>query len=202
MYNNIGDLDDYDGENEYEEMSSPEYKEYVKAYKVLLQSLLNMKFSWVKEPEDFLALVLLTYKAIINGEARPLTEKEIAAGIVLPDIAIVAAVFEEWIRIDYGVYQNFQQLIQNAIPSDKIFNEALLVAAESKRRDFSLMREISHGDAAHMISSPVYELSHPITKIWAEAFTGKLAERIKLYDESLCEILLGHAIHKGAFMVI
>ncbi|WP_144264183.1 hypothetical protein [Filimonas lacunae] len=196
---------EYEGESECEQMSSPQYKEYAKAYKGLLQSLLNLRFSWEKDPEDFLALVLLTYKAIINGGPGPLTEltkKDIADGIVLPDINIVAAVFEEWIRVDYGVYQNFQQLKQNAIPSDKIFNEELLVLAESKRNDFGAMKETSHGDGAHMITSPLYEVPHPITKIWAEAFTRKLAERMKLYDESLCEILLGHSVHKGAYMVI
>lgn len=205
MYMNMGELEEYNGESEYGQSSSPEFKEYAKAYKGLLQSLLNLKFSWEKDPEDFLALVLLTYKAIINGGISPtteLTEEDIVNGIVLPDIDIVAAVFEEWIRIDYGVYHNFQQLKQNAIPSDKIFNEELLVLAESKRNNFYAMRETSHGDATHMIASPLYEVPHPITKIWAEAFTIKLAERIKLYDESLCEILLGHAIHKGAYMVI
>ncbi|BAV06685.1 hypothetical protein SAMN05421788_107344 [Filimonas lacunae] len=205
MYTNMGELEQYDGENESELMSSPAYKEYAKAYKGLLQSLLNLRFSWEKDPEDFLALVLLTYKAITNVKPwsfTELTEEDIAHGIVLPDINIVAAVFEEWIRIDYGVYQNFQQLMQNAIPSDKIFNEELLVLAESKRNDFGAMLETSHGDGAHMIHSPLYDTPHPISKIWAEAFTAKLAKRIKLFDDSLCEILLGHAIYKGAYMVI
>lgn len=202
MYNNIGEFEECSGQNEYEQLGTPEYEEYVKAYKGLLQSLLNIRFSWEKDPEDFLALVLLTYKAIINGEAEPLTEEEIAAGIVLPDVTIIASVFEEWIRVDYGVYENFQQLQQNAVPSDKIFNEALLSLAESKRNDFYSMQETRHGDAAHMITSPLYNPPHPIAKIWAEAFTARLAEHIKLYDESLCEILLGHAIHKGAYMVI
>lgn len=203
MYNdNIGEFEEYTGENEYEQQGSPAYKEYAKAYKGLLQSVLNMKFSWEKDPEDFLALVLLTYKAIINGEAEPLTNKEIAAGMVAPDIDTLAAVFEEWIRVDYGNYQNFQQLRQTAIPSDKIFNEECLILAESKRDSFYSMHETRHADGAHMITSPLYELPHPITKMWAEAFTGKLAERMKLYDESLCEILLGHTIHKGAYMVI
>lgn len=203
MYNdNIGEFEEYTGENEYEQLGTPEYKEFAKAYKGLLQSVLNLKFPWEKKPEDFLALVLLTYKAIINGEAEPLTDEEIATGITLPDVDTVAAVFEEWIHIDYGSYQNFQQLRQTATPSDDIFNEEHLILAESKRKSFNSMHEVSHADGAHMITSPLYTVPHPITKMWAEAFTGKLAERMKLYDESLCEILLGHTIYKGAYMVI
>ncbi|GGH61296.1 hypothetical protein HNQ91_001036 [Filimonas zeae] len=206
MYNdNIGELEEYDaydGQNEYEQLGTQEYKEYAKAYKNLLQSVLNLRFSWEKDPEDFLALVLLTYKAIMNGEVEPLTDKEIAAGMVAPDVDTVAAVFDEWISVDYGSYQNFQQLRQTAIPSDTIFNEEYLALAESKRISFDTMHEVSHADGAHMITSPLYTVPHPITKMWAEAFTVKLAERMKLYDESLCEILLGHTIHLGAYMVI
>lgn len=202
MYNDMDEFEEYSGQNEYAQLGTPEYKEFAKAYKTLLQSVLNLRFSWEKDPEDFLALVLLTYKAIMNDGEEPLTDKEIADGLVLPDIDTLAAVFDEWISVDYGAYQNFQQLRQTATPSDKIFNEELLILAESKRDSFDSMREMSHGDGAHMITSPLYTVPHPITKMWAEAFTVKLAERMKLYDESLCEILLGHTIHLGAYMVI
>ncbi|GGH61928.1 hypothetical protein HNQ91_001164 [Filimonas zeae] len=202
MYNNMDEFEEYSGVNEYEQLGTPEYKEFAKAYKTLLQSVLNLRFSWEKDPEDFLALVLLTYKAIMNGDEEPLTDEEIADGLVLADIDTLAAVFDEWISVDYGAYQNFQQLRQTATPSDKIFNEEFLILAESKRDSFGSMREMSHGDGAHMITSPLYTVPHPITKMWAEAFTVKLAERMKLYDKSLCEILLGHTIHLGAYMVI
>lgn len=56
--------------------------------------------------------------------------------MVLPDVDTVAAVFEEWISVDYGNYQNFQQLRQTATPSDEIYNEECLIMAEEKRESF------------------------------------------------------------------
>lgn len=56
----------------YKEME--EFKEYIKAYQEILQALLNMRFIWKESPEDFLALVLLTYKTANTGRVPKLTQ--------------------------------------------------------------------------------------------------------------------------------
>lgn len=63
-----------------------------------------------------------------------------------------------------------------------------------------IMQESRHSDSAHMVASPLYSSPRPLAKMWAEAFTGKLAKSMKLNDESLCEILPGQTIHKGAHL--
>lgn len=59
----------------YEEME--EYKEYMKAYDDMLQAMLNMRFFWIKTPEDFLGLIMLTYKTATTGKVPVLTDTEI-----------------------------------------------------------------------------------------------------------------------------
>lgn len=76
----------------YEKMK--EYKEYMKAYDDMLQAMLNIRFFRIKTQEDFLGLVMLTYKTATTGSAPTLTEEEIQAGIVLPDVDVIAEVFD------------------------------------------------------------------------------------------------------------
>ncbi|BAV04884.1 hypothetical protein SAMN05421788_113167 [Filimonas lacunae] len=182
----------------YEE--TEEFKEYIKAYQELLHSVLQVRFPWKESPEDFLALVLLTYKAAITGPAPLLTEEEKAAGITLPDIDTIAAVLEEWLQIRYQSYKDFQDLKQNGQPSDTLFNEKSIRSARHKRKDFLVAQATRH--AAGIVFSPDTKQPHPITQLWAEAFMHKLTERIKPHDNDLCEIVLADNIHKGAFMAI
>lgn len=182
----------------YEEME--EYKEYLKAYDNMLQAMLNMRFFWIKTPEDFLGLVMLTYKTATTGPAPTLTEEELQAGIVLPDVDVIGEVFDTWINMHYGNYKDFQDLKQNGIPSEAIFSEKAIRSAKRRKKDFFMMQALKHTDGVHFTSPN--KPAHPAALLWAEAFMIKLKARIKPHDAALCEIMLAHNIYKGAFMAI
>lgn len=182
----------------YEEME--EYKEYMKAYDDMLQAMLNMRFFWIKTPEDFLGLIMLTYKTATTGKVRALTEEDIRAGIVLPDVDVIAAVFDTWINMRYGNYKDLRDLRQNGIPSEAIFSEKAIKGAKRRKKDFAMQQALKHTDGVHFTT--YNKPAHPAALLWAEAFMIKLTARIKPHDPALCEIMLAHNIHKGAFMAI
>lgn len=177
-----------------------EYKEYKKAYAELLQSVLNMRFFWMAKPEDFLSLILLAEQAATKGPVPEITPEEKAAGLVLPNREIIAAVFDEWLQIRYAPYKDLQDLLQNGVPSSAIFTSDEIRFAESVKGDFFVDQMIR--DASGVERHRDAEGPHQITQLWAEAFVEKLSERIKMHDSDLCEIMLACNIHRGAFMAV
>lgn len=185
---------------QYEEME--EYKAYMKAYDEMLQAMLNMRFLWIKTPEDFLGLIALTYKTATTGRVPVLTEQEIQAGIVLPDVDVIGEVFDAWINMRYNYirYKDFNELKQDCTPSEAIFSEKAIKGAKRRKRDFFLHQALKHTDGVHFLT--YNKPAHPAALLWAEAFMLKLTARIKPHDPALVEIMLAHNIYKGAFMAI